>query len=191
MQSGQLFRPRFDYCNSVLAGLPKSTIAPLQRVQNAAARLIGGLGPHDHVTPAVYELHWLPVEQRVTSKLCTLMHLMSEQVTSTSSIASRSRLRSASNRRYEQPTIRLKLGERSYAFASPAVWNSLLTSFHEITNHTVFKRELKTELFKRTYIVHNYRISTFSLLCYAPLFTLRCSLNGVLEMTFMNYELSP
>jgi hypothetical protein len=31
---------RLDYCNAVLAGLPKSTVAPLQRVQNAAARLI-------------------------------------------------------------------------------------------------------------------------------------------------------
>ena len=28
---------RFDYCNSVLAGLPQSSIDPLQRVQNAAA----------------------------------------------------------------------------------------------------------------------------------------------------------
>jgi len=28
---------RIDYCTSVLAGLPASTLAPLQRVQNAAA----------------------------------------------------------------------------------------------------------------------------------------------------------
>ena len=139
-----------------------STTAPLQRVQNAAARLICGLGPHDHVTAALYELHWLPVEQRVTFKLCILMHLihtgcspsyMSELVTSTSSIASRSRLRSASSRRYEQPATRLKLGERSFAFAGPAAWNSLPSSLHEITSHKVFKRELKTVLFKRAYSV--------------------------------------
>ena len=64
---------------------------------------------------------------------------------------SRSRLRSASGRRYEQPATRLKLGERSFAFAGPAAWNSLPTSLHEITSHKAFKRELKTVLFKRAY----------------------------------------
>jgi len=31
---------RLDYCNSVLAGLPASTLAPLQRVLYSAARLV-------------------------------------------------------------------------------------------------------------------------------------------------------
>jgi len=105
-----------NYCNSVLAGLPKSTTTPLQHIQNAATRLICGLDPHDHVTPALYELHWLPVEQRVTFKLFTLMHLlhtgcspsyMFELVTSTSSIASHS----ASSRQYEQPATHLRRAE--------------------------------------------------------------------------------
>jgi hypothetical protein len=65
-----------DYCNSVFAGLPKSSIAPLQRVQNAAARLICAVGPRDHVTPSLHELHWLPVELRIIFKHCAVPHLV-------------------------------------------------------------------------------------------------------------------
>ena len=41
---------RLDYCNVVFANLPAATVAPLQRAQNAAARLVKGLGPRDHVS---------------------------------------------------------------------------------------------------------------------------------------------
>ena len=39
----------------------KQQIAKLQRVQNAATRLIMDIGKYSHITPALYELHWLPV----------------------------------------------------------------------------------------------------------------------------------
>jgi len=65
---------RIDYCNAVLAGLPASSLAPLQRVQNAAARLVLGLDRRAHITPALKRLHWLPVKYRVLFKLATLMH---------------------------------------------------------------------------------------------------------------------
>jgi len=46
-----------DYCNAVLYVLAQSTISPSQRVQNAAARVVLGLSPSDHVRPALKELH--------------------------------------------------------------------------------------------------------------------------------------
>jgi len=33
-----------------------------------------GLQPRDHIKPALFELHWLPVHLRIDYKLCLLMH---------------------------------------------------------------------------------------------------------------------
>ena len=70
---------RIDYCNVVLVGLPASTIAPLQRVQNAAARLVLRLDRRSHITPALRELHWLPVKYRVMFKVAVFMHQVTAQ----------------------------------------------------------------------------------------------------------------
>jgi len=41
---------------------------------NAATRVIMNLSLRDHVKSALKQLHWLPVEQRITYKLCLFMH---------------------------------------------------------------------------------------------------------------------
>ena len=41
---------RVDYCNAVHAGLPTSTLAPLRRVLNAAARVVAGTTSRTHVS---------------------------------------------------------------------------------------------------------------------------------------------
>ena len=55
---------RLDYCNSLLVGAADCIIRKLQ-VQNAAARLIAGTRKFDHITQILWDLHWLPVHQRI------------------------------------------------------------------------------------------------------------------------------
>ena len=38
-------------------------------MQNAAAKVITGNKKYDHVTPILYDPHWLPIEQRIVFKL--------------------------------------------------------------------------------------------------------------------------
>ena len=55
-------------------GLPDYQIQKSQRVQNAAARMITGIKKNDHITPAVQELPWLPVKQRIEFKILLLTY---------------------------------------------------------------------------------------------------------------------
>ena len=48
-----------DNCNALLFGLPKYQLDHLQKVQNAAARVIFQMPKFVHITPALMDLHWL------------------------------------------------------------------------------------------------------------------------------------
>ncbi len=64
MQHNSLFRLLFCPHLTIamlLAGLPASSIKPLQLIQNAAARLIFNEPKRTHVTPLFINLHWLPI----------------------------------------------------------------------------------------------------------------------------------
>ena len=151
---------RLDYCNAVLAGLPQSTTWPLQRAQNAAARLITNTGARDHITPAMKQLHWLPINMRIKYKLCLMMHLiftkqcpdyMLELASLTSVGATRAGLRSAEGASFRKPRVRTKFGERAFSYSGPAAWNSLPEYLQLTTNTASFKRHLKTHLFASAY----------------------------------------
>uniref|UniRef100_A0A3B1JSL1 Reverse transcriptase domain-containing protein n=1 Tax=Astyanax mexicanus TaxID=7994 RepID=A0A3B1JSL1_ASTMX len=65
---------RLDYCNSLLAGISSSSIHKLQMVQNAAARLLTHTRTHEHITPVLQNLHWLPVKYRIQFKILLLTY---------------------------------------------------------------------------------------------------------------------
>jgi len=147
---------RLDYCNSLFACLPASTLAPLQRVQNAAARLVLNLKSSDHITTALIELHWLPVKYRISYKICTLVHkslhnqtpeYLSELFTHISDFPTRSTLRSASHGNLDVSRTRLQFGERAFAVVGARLWNSLPLQLRAIEDFILFKSKLKTHFF--------------------------------------------
>ena len=55
---------RLDYGNALLLGANTAQINRLQHLQNWAAKLIFCASKHDHATPLLKKLHWLPVKER-------------------------------------------------------------------------------------------------------------------------------
>ena len=64
---------RVDYCNSLLYGIRDGVLMmTLQTVQNAAVRVMTGTRTFDRISAVLRQLHWLPVQQRITLKLATM-----------------------------------------------------------------------------------------------------------------------
>ena len=56
---------KLGYCNSLYYDLPCLQIRKLQRIQNAAERLVLRQRKCGHLTPTIIELRWLPVTYRI------------------------------------------------------------------------------------------------------------------------------
>jgi len=71
-----LHNSRMDYCNTVLAGAPRTVTEKLQRPLNAAARVITGTRKFDRGLGQILhdQLHWLDVTDRVLFKLALTVH---------------------------------------------------------------------------------------------------------------------
>ena len=129
-------------------------IRKLQRLQNAAARLIVRKTKRDSISTILKQLHWLPVRQRISFKIATLVYkclnnsgpsYLSEMLT----IRQPKRtLRSSSKFLLDENTVTTKtFGTRSFRFAGPFVWNKLPEDIKRCTDYNLFKRKLKSHLF--------------------------------------------
>ena len=146
-----------DYCNSLLYGLPNTQIKRLQSVLNTAARVVTMTRKFDHISPVLYELHWLPVKFRIQFKLILLVFkslngLAPQYLSDKLVLKSNKKLRSGNQMLLVVPLSRTKFyGDRSFSVAGPRLWNNLPKSLRLIKSISIFKTSLKTHLFRNAF----------------------------------------
>jgi len=124
---------RMDYCNTVLAGAPRTVTDKLQRMLNAAARVITGTRKFDRGFGQILhdQLHWLDVPDRVLFKLAVTVHqclngrappYLLEHCIPVSSAGTQRHLRFANRHLLAVPVPRFRLntyGRRAFSIAGP------------------------------------------------------------------------
>ena len=149
---------KIDANNGLLYGIAKEKTHKIQRVQNAAARIVSRTNKYDHITPILKSLHWLPVNHRIEYKIlllafkcmnnCAPIYL---QELLEISCKPRS-LRSNSNNVLVCPrTKSVRYGNRTFRSAAATLWNSLPLTIRQCNKLNEFKSKVKTHLFKKAY----------------------------------------
>jgi len=145
-----------DYCNTVLAGAPRTVTDKLQRPSNAAARVVTGTRKFDRGLGQILhdQLHWLGVPDRVLFKLAMTVHqclngrappYLSEHCIPVSSADTRPHLRSANRHLLAVPRFQLSTyGRPAFSVAGPMARNALQDFVRDPTSSTDSFRSLHT-----------------------------------------------
>ena len=114
-----------------------------------------------HAKPLLHQLHWLPVQQRITHKLAVLTYFKVRSTSTTVYIRRRiaertwSRtLRSSAIPLLDQPFTRTDFSKRAFRFLAPSVWNSLPQTVLISDSLSVIESRLKTCLFNQAFPEH-------------------------------------
>ena len=114
--------------------------------QNAAASLAMDIGKYSHITPALYDLHWLPIHARIHFKILLLafkvIHGQAPAYLSSLVSVKSNSLRSNCSTLLDPPKSKMlvTLGGRSFQAAVPQLWNALPSRLRDVTSVETFKQ---------------------------------------------------
>ena len=160
MLASSLVLVQLVYSNSVLAGLPKSSIHLLQGIQNWVAKVVLGRQRSDSSADALKDLHWLPIKQRIDFKILCLVfkarnglapalsHLFTKKCFTRETRASKKESDDLNIPRHKKSTF----AARSISVYGPTIWNILPPNIKSSSTFTSFKSSLKTHLFRQAFI---------------------------------------
>ena len=147
-----------DYSNSLLYGATRSDLDKLQRTMNSAARLITGIKKYEHISDALRNLHWLPIECRIKFKILLTVYkslngLAPDYLSALIDVRRPTRsLRSSDKLLLNVPKINtVTYGQRAFSYVATTLWNSIPDNIRKSVTVEIFKTRLKTFLFKEAY----------------------------------------
>ena len=156
----QLVISKLDYCNALYINLPMKTLKKLKSALNSGIRFIYNINDrNEDLLPYYRKSHILPIEQRITFKVCLLSYkvvngsapnYLSELVVMEKhSDETKTRQRSGDNLRLKVPRpSKTRIGDRRFSNCAPGIWNALPLEIRSSQSVDTFKKLLKTHLFK-------------------------------------------
>ena len=152
-----LISSRLDFGNALLYNLHQTQLSKLQKLQNAAARIISLSRKRSHITPTLKSLHWLQVTDRIVFKILLLVFhtvngsALQYNIDIIHKYTPPRTLRSSNSGSLTIPKTSKLWGDRSFSHAGPALWNTLPPIIRNCTSADKFKQSLKTYLFNACY----------------------------------------
>ena len=150
---------KLDANNALLAGTTSLLKTQLQRVQNAAARLITQKKKDDDITPLLMDLHWLPIEDRIVFKVLLLTYKALNEAGPVylkdllKFYAPERDLRSADDpfTLVNPKTNLVTYGDKAFSYKAAEEWNKLPLKVRSSATVGSFKSQLKTHLFRKRF----------------------------------------
>ena len=136
-----LVTSHLDYINAIFSTLPASTIRPLIRAQNLAAKLIlNSRDKETSSTKAKQILHWLPIKERPIYKCLTILHLcvhgtgpgITSNLIKPKTIRRLLRSNSFIHMLDIPMTNRVAFGDRAFSVHASKLWNNLPCELKDI-----------------------------------------------------------